>query len=318
MIVIVDQTGDYHARVVAHHLEKRGVGSFIADIRELGTGSELSFWPAAPEQTEWRRRDGSAVRMSEVGAIWFRRLYPPETPIEVDDREERSFIAREWSSTVRGVFASLDVPTINPIYAMARATKPYQLALARRAGLAVPDTLITSSSSRAVEFVSAPGDSVHKVITSPHGRFLATKLWDDCDTRHLPDLELAPTIFQRRVGGKRELRITVVGDRLFAAEYSTELVDGRTDMAAAYVRHDLPPSVERRLLSFLDQLELPFATVDMRIDARGEYWFLEANNAGQFLWIEVRTGLPISAAVADLLCESRVRQSRAGMNLMAR
>jgi glutathione synthase/RimK-type ligase-like ATP-grasp enzyme len=307
MIVIVDQIADYHARVVAHCIEKRGESVFFADIRELGSGGELSFWPDAPERTEWRRRDGTAARLGDAGAIWFRRLYPPETPIDVGDAEDRAFIAREWASMVRGVFAALDVPTINPIYPMVRATKPYQLALARRAGLAVPDTVITSSRRRALEFVAGPGPSLHKVITAPQGRFLATQLWDDRDAGHLDELELAPTIFQKRVGGTRELRITAVGEQLFAAEYRTALVDGRTDMAAPYVRHQLPVSVACGLLSLLDRLGLPFATIDMRIDEQGEYWFLEANNAGQFLWIEIRTGMPISRAVADLLCESARR-----------
>lgn len=317
MIVIVDQADDWHARVVAHHLQKRGAPVFIADVRELGTGAELSFWPDAPERTEWRRRDGAAVRMGDVGAIWYRRTYPPETPAEVDDLEERRFIAAEWATFVRGVFASLDVPTINPLEPMLHATKPYQLVLARRVGLSVPETLITSSPRRARELVTDGAAIIHKVMTAPRGRFLATKAWTEEDARHLHDLELAPTIFQRRVQGTRELRITAVGERLFAAEYTTSFVDGRTDMAADYVAHELPPSVTRGLLSLLDQLSLPFATIDMRIDDHGEYHFLEANNAGQFLWIEVRTGLPISAALAELLIAASQRH-RAGTGRVAK
>lgn len=301
MIIIVDQSDDYHARVVSHHLRQRGAPVFIADVRELGVGGELSFWPEAPERTEWRRRDGGSVRLGEAGAIWYRRTYPPETPVEVGDREERRFIATEWSTFIRGVFASLDVPTVNPLEPMLRATKPYQLALARRVGLSVPDTLITSSPRRVLEFVAKGEGTVHKVMTPPRGRFFATKLWTDADTAYLDDLELAPTIFQRKVAGTRELRITVVGERLFAAEYRTEFIDGRTDMAADYVQHALPASVTRGVLALVEGLGLPFATVDMRIDPNGEYHFLEANNAGQFLWIEVRTGMPISAALAELL-----------------
>ncbi|MGW4639272.1 hypothetical protein ACWEN6_12125 [Sphaerisporangium sp. NPDC004334] len=33
----------------------------------------------------------------------------------------------------------------------------------------------------------------------------------------------------------------------------------------------------------------------------GRHAFLEINPNGQFLWIEAATGLPISAAIADLL-----------------
>src|SRR6185503_1800678 len=149
----------------------------------------------------------------------------------------------------------------------------------------------------------------HKTMTGMAARTLATRAWGDLDAERLPELELAPTIFQRRVDGTRELRITVVGERLFAAEFSTGLTDGRLDRAVSHTRHDLPTAVARGLLSLLERLALSFAAVDMRIDARGEYQFLELNPAGVFLWIEVRTGMPISAAVADLLLD--VSRSRA-------
>jgi hypothetical protein len=301
MIVIVDQTRDHHAGVVKFHLQKKGVDVFMADPRELGTGAELSFCPRAAERSEWRRRDGTVMRMSEARAIWYRPKHAPVTPAEVDDGNDRRFIAREWRDLLRGMLTSFGVPMINPFYARLQATKPYQLAMARRAGLAVPETLITSSARRARDFAGGPGEVVHKTLTPPDDRRLATKLWDDQDARSLPELEVAPTIFQRRVDGTRELRVTAVGERLFAAEFSTEFADGRLDHAVSHLPHQLPASVSRALLSLLDQLSLPFAAVDMRIDGRGEYQFLEANPDGQFLWIEIRTGMPIAAAVADLL-----------------
>jgi hypothetical protein len=304
MIVIVDSALDVHTRVVKAHLERRGVRVFVADPRELGTGAELSFWPATPERTVWRRRDATVARMAEAGAIWYRAKQEPQIPTDVDDPDERRFIRSEWNELVRGALTSLGVPIVNPLYAMNRASKPYQLATAHRLGLPVPDTVITNSAADVAQFVTRSGDVVHKTMKPLDNRLLATKQWDDGDERLLPELELVPTIFQGRVDGTRELRITVVGERLFAAEYSTRFVDGRLDQATSHVAHELPDSVARALLSLLDQLSLRFAAVDMRIDSRGEYQFLEANSAGQFLWIEIRTGMPISEAVADLLCDA--------------
>jgi hypothetical protein len=34
----------------------------------------------------------------------------------------------------------------------------------------------------------------------------------------------------------------------------------------------------------------------------GEWYFLEVNSMGQWLWIEDLTGLPITATLADSLC----------------
>jgi hypothetical protein len=312
VIVIADRMDGHHARVVASHLERRGAKVFIADVCELGTGAEITFFPETPERTVWRRRDGTAMRLGEAGAVWFRPGYAARIPAGVNDRGDRRFSEREWRELVRGAFTACGMPIINPFAAMLNATKPYQLAMALRAGLAVPDTLFTSSAQRALAFVAGGGEVVHKSMTGMEDRTLATRLWNDLDVPCLPELELAPTIFQRRVDGTRELRITAVGGRLFAAEFSTGLTDGRLDRAASHQAHELPASVAHGLRSLLERLALPFAAVDMRIDARGEYQFLEVNPAGVFLGIEIRTGMPISAAVADLLLDaSRGRGSRA-------
>ncbi|MFE3939908.1 ATP-grasp ribosomal peptide maturase, partial [Streptomyces goshikiensis] len=33
----------------------------------------------------------------------------------------------------------------------------------------------------------------------------------------------------------------------------------------------------------------------------GQWWFLECNSSGQWAWMEPETGLPMVAAMADLL-----------------
>lgn len=309
MIVIVDRPNDQHVRVVSNHLEGKGARVFIADVHELGAGAELSFSPESADATEWRRPCGHVLRMSDVGAIWYRPGRSPDVPAALSDADEHRFAVRQWRELITGVLTSFDVPMINSFAAMSKATKPHQLALARRVGLAVPETIITSSAQRVMDFMGGDEDVVHKTIVGMPDRILATKRWDTADARLLHDLELAPTIFQRRVHGTRELRITAVGDRLFAAEFSTTFADGRLDRAVTHVPHELPVSVARGLLSLLEQLSLSIATIDMRIDTRGEYWFLEVNpGGGVFLWIEIRTGMPISEAIADLLLDAAARR----------
>jgi biotin carboxylase len=49
------------------------------------------------------------------------------------------------------------------------------------------------------------------------------------------------------------------------------------------------------------QLGLLFGTIDMKLTDEGEHVFLEVNPQGQFLYIEILTGMPIASAVADFL-----------------
>jgi len=73
----------------------------------------------------------------------------------------------------------------------------------------------------------------------------------------------------------------------------------------------LPPAVAAGLRRYLDAFGLRYAAVDLRLDAEGRLSFLEANPAGQWLFLEDRTAQPITAAVAEALAEAS-RQVTAG------
>lgn len=55
------------------------------------------------------------------------------------------------------------------------------------------------------------------------------------------------------------------------------------------------------LHQYLDRAGLVFGAFDFAVDCEGTPWFLECNPNGQFLWFEGPTGLPLTAAMADLL-----------------
>jgi glutathione synthase/RimK-type ligase-like ATP-grasp enzyme len=59
--------------------------------------------------------------------------------------------------------------------------------------------------------------------------------------------------------------------------------------------------VQERCVRLIERLELCYGAIDMILTPDGRYVFLEINPSGQYLWIEMETGLPISAAICDLL-----------------
>jgi glutathione synthase/RimK-type ligase-like ATP-grasp enzyme len=120
-------------------------------------------------------------------------------------------------------------------------------------------------------------------------------------------LVLAPTIFQEIITDCRELRVTVIGDQAFAAEFRPRngLIDGRLDLETPYRQHELPDEVATRLLALVRRLGLVFSTIDMKLTDDGEYVFLELNPQGQYLDIEILTGIPLTAAMAQFLANGR-------------
>lgn len=66
---------------------------------------------------------------------------------------------------------------------------------------------------------------------------------------------------------------------------------------------DVPEPVAASITGYMRELALVYAAFDFALTASGEWLFYESNPGGQYGWIEAATGLPITAALAELLGE---------------
>ena len=97
-----------------------------------------------------------------------------------------------------------------------------------------------------------------------------------------------------------------IGPRLFATAIRPApegyQLDYRMDMVGArFAQTELPPAVERAILDLLGRLGLVYGAIDLRLTPDGAYVFLEVNPAGEWMFVEQRTGQPIARALSDLL-----------------
>ncbi|MEU7156483.1 hypothetical protein [Streptomyces chrestomyceticus] len=61
------------------------------------------------------------------------------------------------------------------------------------------------------------------------------------------------------------------------------------------------PGIRRSLSAYLDHFRLNSGAFDFALDRRGRWWFLERDPSGPWAWLEPEAGLPMVAAMADLL-----------------
>ena len=313
MILIVAPREDVHAVCVAQDLEKMGKPFRFVDSARLTDEGRLEFRAGRRHGSTWTCVDGEPIELERVRTVWHRRRLLPPVSARCGINDQQYF-HREWTEMFSGMFSSLNDPWfVNIPERQSAAVKPLQLRLAQQLGLRVPDTLITNDPVAAAAFIELHNERVvHKTLSPPRHRFLATKAWSASDREMLDNLVLAPTIFQEMVTDCRELRITVIGERIFAAEFRPPagLIDGRLDLQTPYRPHTLPPDISRRLLALVRQLGLVFSTIDMKLTDEGEYVFLELNPMGQFLYVEILTGLPLTAAMAELLATGAGQETR--------
>jgi glutathione synthase/RimK-type ligase-like ATP-grasp enzyme len=221
--------------------------------------------------------------------------------------------------------------------------KLYQLQLASSLKFPVPRTLVTNDPIRAREFFDEceervlfkavsggawmrhthsdeivqaygprlAGQPATPMPDAPAAVFIFSEILTKDRLSLLDHVRFAPVTFQEFIDKRFDIRITMIGDALFACkifsqEWRTTRVDFRRFVNApdSTPRHEpctLPPDVESRVRSLMERLDLSFGCIDLIVDSDDRYVFLEVNPAGQWGWIQQLTGMPISEAIVDEL-----------------
>lgn len=306
VLLVASEEHDTTLAVVRQFLAKQSkVEAVIFDSQYVGTKAHASL-RLTGGSTVNRAIDFGDYRLDleRVGCVWYRRWH---NPLVVGENSEstRQFAQSNWDMLFDGLWSRLATKWINnPVQQGLANNKPLQLFEARRTGFAIPDTLFTSNPSEAREFIEKhPHGVVCKTISHlGWKRSLATVLLTPTHLEHLPSLMLAPATFQEYVRGDYDIRVIVIGETLFAAEVKTAIgknpVDWRLDINNPWLKHLLPSGVGEACIALTKNLGLTYSAIDLRLSSEGQYLFFEVNPGGQFLFVEIWTGLPITSALA--------------------
>jgi glutathione synthase/RimK-type ligase-like ATP-grasp enzyme len=309
VLLVASEEHDSTLAVVCRFLAKHGdVEPTIFDSQLAGSQAHVSMRLERATEGPWRiESDRYQLDLSTLHCVWYRRWHNPLV-IRENSESTQQFAQSNWDMLFEGLWSVLKTRWINhPSKQRLANNKPLQLFQARRIGFAVPDTLFTSNPSDAQEFVDTHPEGVICKTISHLGwkRSLATVLLTPEHLQHLSSLALAPAAFQEYVKGEYDIRVVVIGDRLFAAEVRTakgkDPVDWRLDINNPWRKHSLPSKVADTCIRLTKNLGLIYGAIDLRLCSDGRYVFFEINPGGQFLFVEVWTGLPISAALADAI-----------------
>lgn len=305
--VILAQPDDIHAQAVAWEIKQLGSRAIILDVADFPTQWRLGVSARSAADFFVITPDGERLEGENISGLWWRRIGTPKIPASVAKAEHRDFCRAESRALLEGWAYSLGQRVINPLAAELPARrKPFQLAMASRMNLPIPDTIITNDPAAVAEFTAAQSNgAIYKVLTGTSFQFTETRPVGKAELGTLDLLRFAPSIFQQRIDGAPDIRVTILDDRVFAAEITPNhpeaKIDWRLDMAAEAKPHDLPADTERRLRAYQHAMGLRYGAYDLRRDASGTYVFFEVNPAGQFLFIEIQAGFAISRAMAEAL-----------------
>jgi glutathione synthase/RimK-type ligase-like ATP-grasp enzyme len=303
-ILIPTKPDDQHAHFVNLALQSKGHQGtlwYTADFPELQTHTfefqhELIRWQA--KGTDFEVLDGQ-----EFDVVWWRRPRRPVIPdfVHPEDIENANYENLEFYKTFWHIIAP-DAYWVNPAWAAKESScKLLQLKVARGLGLNVPATLISNDPPKIKEFILRNGFA--KTIYKP----LYPVAWFGKDemrltyTREinlnmLPEdkyLQTTAGIFQKKIEKEYELRVNIFGNTCVAAKLSSQdHPQGKEDWRKvpqnelSVEEYDLPESIFKQCKLFMRKFGIVFGCFDFIVSPAGEYYFLEINEQGQFLWIE--------------------------------
>ncbi|MGW4115295.1 ATP-grasp ribosomal peptide maturase [Actinosynnema sp. NPDC004786] len=311
-VLVISGDSDPTVNRVVLELRDRGVSVFRCDVGWFPTDLSLD---AVLDGDRWRGSLTTPHRTVDLDTIRS-VLFRSPTGFSFDaglSAAELRHVRLEARLGLGGVLASLPVPWCNhPARQADAGYKPWQLAVAARCGFSVPATAVTNDPKAVHRFTADHPRVVNKVLgvnrmdDGPVTRIAYTRFLESSDLTDLTGVETTAHLFQEWVEKSFEVRLVAVGAALFAvaihAHSTAARVDWRSDYGAlSYSVINPPREVVASVGRFLNELGLTFAAFDFVVAQDGSWRFLEANPAGQFGWLEDAVGVPVSAAIAELL-----------------
>ncbi|GAB0156325.1 hypothetical protein CHRYSEOSP005_15890 [Chryseobacterium sp. Alg-005] len=255
---------------------------------------------------------GNTIHSQDIKGVWHRKSWKINIPEELDEDYEKIFF-NEYGSLKYNMFTLLeDIPWMNPYEREKKidANKLYQLKIARKNHLTIPETLFSNDEEKIMDFFHTYCNG--KAIAKLHGalgksmnaeHFLSTTMIEENNLECISDIAYCPMIFQPYIDKEYELRIVYVDGEFFTGKInSSGTADWRVSRKHFFwTSYELPMEIQDNLTSMMKEMGLFFGAIDMIKGKDGNYYFLEVNPQGEWGMLQKELGFPIAEKIADNL-----------------
>ena len=325
MILIITSVDDGHANAVIDHLNKSNIIFLRINTDELLNGKCHLTWKEVSNNFVINFYNGlNFFSFSNVKSIYYRR---PIKPVLISDNEfnnQNVYVDESWSGLHSILFSIPNTKWFgHPHLDKINSSKLKQKKIADKISFAnfnikTPETILSNNSQELIGFASKFDSIIIKPIECRG--VVENKFWIPFFSERIESTIFINTInqlyfsnlnycfLQEYIDKKYEWRITVVGDEVFPCKIlSQEDERSKVDWRKigyeeiSHLHDVIPNFVSEFCVEFLKSLELNFGAFDFIETPSNEFYFLECNVNGQWLWIEECTGQKISLAIANAL-----------------
>lgn len=332
------------SQLVRRELEKRGASYHFVDFQDFDRlGSEIFFRADSNGDCAffYDYALDRLVSTERVRSAYFREMQPKHSLWQLNTVRAREPQAPDaerfhWQQVLRFCASLLEYlgrrcfclyPKTESGTA---ASKLRQLELAREIGFRIPDTYVGNDLAEMRAFVARQRQVVCKpfhpqsLYFEGHNYRTYTALFTLDDLAPFADTRY-PLILQEAFVEKVDVRVGVVGNKIFATEIRVAgreegeraTLDFRHFLAQdlfegggpgdAYRPHELPGEVRERCFEFVRRSCLQYSMIDLLLTPAKDYVFLESNTKGMHGEVEFG-GHDVMGAVVDLLLDPQANR----------
>ncbi len=311
-ILLVTSEDDLTADLIILELRRRGLPFHRLNcenfpLRISGTWSN--------KETRYISVGKDKINLNKISSVWYRRMPMPDLTALDANANLSNFIMNESRTFLNGLLGQLDTLWVNKISSVSAAeNKILQLDTAQKVHLKTPKTIISNDSEAVKSFLNHYSSaickplSIYRIVENGDDWMLYTETMQEPEVAGEDSIQVSPFIIQEQIERKREVRLTVVGNQIFAC--LMEIKDSERNIIDLHLVDDenivyepikVPDKIKKSTLQLLKTFDLLYGCLDFILTEHNDWIFLELNPSGQWGWIEKKIGFPITKSIVKLL-----------------
>ena len=319
MILIISEQNDVSTDIVCDVMNYRNI-KYLRINRESNLDCVKDIWFSSDGIEIMLKNHDKEYNLNDFKSVWFRRGYLNISNISNYDIQ----LIGKHGEAIKYHMWDQAHTLLEFIYKMLMKKRhindPFRqninklevLSVAQEVGLLVPSSLITCNLNTLSAFTDKNLDVVTKDIREPISYSMSGCGAFSIKTKSIIVDNNSPksfwySFFQKQIKKKIELRIFYLNRQFFtAALFSQSLIDYREnningDSPTRIVPYKLPTEIKKKLNMLMKKLDLVSGSIDMIVDEKDLYWFLEVNPVGQYDHINKLCNFTIEESIVKYL-----------------
>jgi hypothetical protein len=309
--LIISSTIDYSTDLICCEFEKRGF-EYLRLNRDQFSEFDIMYNLSDNTLSVVVEKEEYCINSKKLISVYFRAPVFLRSSNKIYSLEEQLYKS-QWSSFIRNLCVFESANWVNhPVTTYKAENKVLQLKTAKDCGFIIPKTFVGNTLPPDINpahlYIVKSIDTAlfydkgHEMFT------YSTKLTG----KELLDSELkaAPVIIQECLSNKTDIRVTIIGETLFAVSITNNglSIDGDWRQTPKellkYEPICLPESVVVSIRKTMKSLNLKFGGMDLAL-VDNKYYFIEVNPTGEWGWLVSSAKLPIDKTIVDYLSSSK-------------